>query len=130
MVRFLIDLVRKATDTPGGWVHYQNLCFRGRDYSYLTHWGLALTARTDLNVDPEKSYTGLWRPTQLGIDFVHERARVPSRIWIYDNERQPEYPPASVAIDIQTALGTKFNYSELMGRDPLTLALAALARRS
>lgn len=110
MAIFLIDLVRLSPSRWGGWVNYKDCRFRGRDYNYLKHWGLA--ADQD-EAGIEKSHSGFWRPTQQGIDFVMHRATVDSQIYIYDNRRFGQ-PPTSKPITIQDALGTKFNYTELM----------------
>ena len=73
--RFLVDLVRLSTPEEP-WVHYRRCFFRGRDYNFLPDFGLAETGPTG---------SGLWRPTQLGVSFVTDDARVPAWVGIYNN---------------------------------------------
>lgn len=55
---------------------------------------------------------GLWRFTQLGHDFVHERATVQKYVYVYDGRvMRRDGPP----ITIREALRDRFSYDELMG---------------
>lgn len=63
------------------------------------------------NDDPKVKHSGMWRLTILGTNFVRGFATVRSHIWHYNSEAlgfDGEY------INIQTALGKHFNYSEMM----------------
>jgi hypothetical protein len=75
----------------------------------LVHWQLAeLQPNKD---DPKRKTSGLWRPTADGVAFVHERIRVPARVYLYDNE---PIGFDSEQITIREALGDRFDYQELM----------------
>jgi hypothetical protein len=78
-------------------------------HATLRHWGLVESAPVAKGQD--KKHSGLWRPTQRGIDFVHRRIKVPSHLYEYNNEVQ-SWSDTHITIDI--ALGTKFSYKELM----------------
>jgi len=73
--RFLIDVARKTTDDEP-WIHYRKCVFGGRDYNYLRHFGLA----------EMQERRGLWRVTDLGKDFILDRATVPEWIAVYNNK--------------------------------------------
>ena len=107
MVRFLIDLVRIWQANPEEWVSYLSCFFRGRDYNYLTHWGLgSIQAPLD-----DKRTSGLWKPTPLGIQFARGKAAVPSHLYVYNN---CVVNASQSTVMIEEALGNKFNYQELM----------------
>jgi len=110
MARFLIRLVRKFKETQD-WVKYTDIRTdgEGRDYSYITKWGLAITAPAVRSADTKDS--GLWKPTEKGIQFAQNLVKVPSHVYLYDNkvigwEQSP--------CDIQSALGRKWSWKELM----------------
>jgi len=106
MVVFLVDLVKKTgTDE---WIHYGELEFTGRDYNYLKHFGLA---ECKVNKDPGKKGSGMWRPTERGVDFVHGRTKVPTHVFLYNNRIKSW---SDTKGDVKDALGSKFNYSELL----------------
>lgn len=68
--------------------------------------------------DPSKgkkdpSNSGRWRPTQLGIDFVHGRVSVPRIAWDYGG-RCWELDDSKGTVTIHDALGKQFSYDELM----------------
>lgn len=108
MVLFLIDLVTKCS--ADGWMKYTECRFTGRDYNFLRHWGLA---DTRVNNDPEKKSSGMWRPTQLGRDFLSGRAFVPAYVHVYNNI---VVETDKNMVGPQEALGKRFSFSELMGR--------------
>jgi hypothetical protein len=65
------------------------------------------------NVDDRKKHSGIWRPTDLGIAFVHGRATVPKHVFLYDNH---VLAVSGETIGVFAALsGSKFDYAELMG---------------
>ena len=112
MARFLIRLVKEYERTGQG-VRHEVLRSEkdGRDYSYITKWGLAETFAPEKGEDKKDS--GLWKPTPKGIDFAYNRLTVPARVFLYDNQ--------IVGWDTQTcsveeALGQKWSWSELMGK--------------
>lgn len=83
---------------------------RGGAFAKLAHWGLIESKTND---DTAKRMSGLWCLTQLGKDFVERRARVPQRVYLYNKECKGA---SKNTVDVIQALGTKFDYSELMGR--------------
>ena len=83
----------------------------GGDYAKLRYWDLIAPQPT--NPDPKKRSSGMWKLTDLGRDFVHERTSV-SSVCYY---RHPEggvvgFEPEQIGI--RDALGKHFNYQSLM----------------
>lgn len=113
LARSLIWLVRTHAENPG-WVNVPATAPRyvtgSREFGKLEHWGVARSAD---NTDKSKRCSGLWMPTQDGIDFVHGKCVVPKHMWEYDNTVEFWSEETS---DIREALGAKFNYEELMAR--------------
>jgi len=107
MAVFLVSLVClwRRDKKP---VSYRDCKFFGRDYNYLQLWDLAQTARSD---DPAKRMSGLWEPTQKGIDFVEQHIRVPSHAHCYNNKVVRMSEETTTIVE---ALGERFNYEELM----------------
>jgi hypothetical protein len=112
VARFMVLLVRAWLKVPEGrreWIDIRHFSFRGGDYAKAIHWGLA--ALKENTTDPEKKNCGLWRPTILGTTFVRGQVKIPSHVFLYLNEVVGH---SERLIDIQEALGKKFNYEELM----------------
>jgi hypothetical protein len=107
MARFLIDLVQQY-ERKNRWVHFERCTYKGRDYSYLLQWGLAVT-RQDKTT--QKRMSGFWKPTQEGIDFVHNRISIASHVYLYNNGVRGFTKKRVTIVD---ALGKHFNYQELM----------------
>jgi hypothetical protein len=107
MARWLIELVRRH-DLPGDWIDVRTFNLRGGDYAKVAYWDLAESRGND---DPTKRTSGLWRPTMAGIKFVWNEASVPSHVYVYDG-RVLGY--SSEPVWIRQALGSRFNYEELM----------------
>lgn len=109
MVRFLCSLVRismaRGRDV---WVNFKDCDFEGRDYPYVALWGLAETRAND---DASKKNSGQWRPTQKGLDFVLAGLRVPSHVHVLNNR---VVGWSEDTVDVKSALGSAFNYDELM----------------
>ena len=57
--------------------------------------------------------TGLWRPTQAGIEFAHGRTKVSSIIYVFHNTIYGEEKPL---VDIYECLGKNRSYDALMSR--------------
>lgn len=78
MARCLIWLVtRYAQD--GEWVNLkEGPVFRGGDNTKLTYWGL-MTPHPTIEEN-------LYKPTQLGVDFVVNKATVPRYAYVYNGE--------------------------------------------
>ena len=85
---------------------------KNREYNKLRYWGLLEAHATDQSLEADTPYTGMWRITELGLKFVRGEVEVAESVFVYDNRKMR----ASKALTtIQGALGTKFNYAELMG---------------
>jgi hypothetical protein len=113
MARSIIWLVRRFRETTD-WVDVARTAPRfvvagGGEMAKLAHWGLI---EQRMNTDEKKRTSGVWRPTQRGIDFVQERCSVPSHVYLYNNEVRGW---AGTKTDIRAALGKRFDYAELMG---------------
>ena len=108
MAEFLCSLVRVFRTTQD-WVPFKDCKFTGRDYPYIAFWGLA---ETKPNNDEAKKNSGLWRPTQKGIDFIGGRVSVPSHGYFYNTEvREWSKTP----VYLRDVFDRHFDYSELMG---------------
>jgi len=104
----LIAIHRAAP--AGAWVDVKTIDVRGGDYAKLRYWGLLeMYPQTP---DQATRHAGLWRVTDKGRLFVTGALSVPKYARVFD-----ERPKGLVGspVDIKQALGTKFNYQELMG---------------
>ncbi len=84
---------------------------RGGDLAKAVHWGLAVQREND---DSKKRTSGLWMPTQTGVDFISGKNTIPSHVFLFNNlclGWTREY------VSITDALGFPFNYAELMSGD-------------
>ena len=71
-------------------------------------WGLAVRRESDI---PAKKHSGMWRPTQRGIDFAYGRTDIPRKVYTYNAEVLrfgEEY------IRIEECFKTKFDYEQVM----------------
>ena len=110
MTYALIKLVR-LYQSDRGFHHISELVNAGNggDFARWERYGLIIGKE---NEDSTKRTSGLWVPTIAGIDFVHGRTTVQSRILMYNNR---VYGFEGKDVDVETALGKKFDYRELMG---------------
>ncbi len=95
------------------WAHItrvdKSLEGNGGDISKLRYWGLVEEAD---ETRPDGGRAGWWRITARGEQWLHGQLLVPKFAYIFDTRLlELDGPPTSV----RTALGTKFNYEELMG---------------
>lgn len=114
MAMFLIDLVKVARSKKQEWTSYREVKFRGRDYPYLIHWNLMETLRQPGSIslgEPDTKNSGIYKPTELGLAFVHRLVKVPSHIYLVCNEVEGF---SDAQVDIVQALGRRFDYAELM----------------
>ena len=121
MARFLIWLYRQPLDSGtrnGGWIRvlgnadYQD---HAGEYSKVVMWKLAEHLGPERDEwDPLDTSQGEYRITQLGLDFVHRRVTAPRKLWFYHNDLLDVYDPDAREIWIDEALGTGFNYLEMM----------------
>jgi hypothetical protein len=121
MARSAIDLYqRRAYDQRrtmptslgpvDGWTHLTRTGNPGGDEAKLRYWGL-LEQR---DAEPEHGRTaGEWRLTKRGVHFVRDALVVPKYALIYNGDCLGHEEPL---IGIRDALGSKFDYEELMQR--------------
>ena len=79
------------------------------DISKLVYWDFL--ERKIADRDDGSNRNGYYKVTSAGREFVANRLRVSKKVLLYNNE---SYGFEGQLIDIEDALGTKFNYSELM----------------
>ena len=79
------------------------------DYSVLRHW--ELIKKKEANEDGVKRQSGYWQLTLAGLSFVQGHFSVKEKVNVYNNKR---YGFSGNLITIKQALGSKFNYTELM----------------
>lgn len=105
MAIFLIKLVRQHKLTSD-WVHVRRIVITttkaSTDGIYLIHWDLIVR---------KSGSSGLYKPTEKGIDFAMRLVRVPRQVFVFRN--QP-VGFSSDDVDIVEALGDKFDYQQLM----------------
>ncbi len=80
---------------------------RGGEWTLLRYWGLIEEQPTD----DSKRTSGLWRPTQLGRDFVARTAMVKSHALCFNRDC---LQLVGSSVDIIDCLGNAFSYPELM----------------
>lgn len=93
-----------------GWVHVPTeISARSREEGKLAYWNLVEEERT---LRPDGGRAGYWRVTRIGELFLKYQCTVPKYARVY-NGRVLSLDP-SEQVTIKDALGTKFDYSELM----------------
>jgi len=96
------------------WVDVQktapNWLLQSRELPKLIHWRLIKEMPKDPH-DTTKRTSGFWRPTLKGVLFAKNQAKVPKRVYLYNNEVQGWDDDSVSIVD---ALGTKFDYAELI----------------
>lgn len=116
MAQALIWIVRqhrkKVGSGEGGWVAV-NLdappqVLRNREWGRLEDWGMIQEKE---NADPAKKESGLWMPTEYGVEFACNRARAWRRMHYVDGKVVGNDLEQITIVD---ALGEGFNYQELM----------------
>lgn len=93
------------------YAYLPNLRSKGQDEVIARHWGL-IEGMPDVRRDDGSTRVGWWRLTALGRSFVLDQARVPKYARIYNN-RLLNLDDAE-RVSIRDALGTSFNYDDLM----------------
>lgn len=111
MARQLIELYRL-----GGTAHYihaSKLIIEGLtgagDFTKSKYWGLI---HSRINTDANTKSNGQWMLSEAGLAFVRGRLRIPAELLVFDDE---VIEASADTITIKDALGTRFNYHELMG---------------
>ena len=107
MAIFLISLVKLYLKHQRP-IHFKECDFGSRNYPYVAKWDLAHTEKSE---DKAKKTSGYWIPTQKGIDFVRDETVVPEYKEMFNNQI---LGTSTKKINIKVALGTKFNYEELV----------------
>jgi hypothetical protein len=94
------------------WVHVmRELKPRNGYYARMRFFGL-IEEKGDVPEEDKKA-SGYWTVTQRGMRFIHGEITIPKYIEGYNNRK---YGESEEQIDIRKALGSKFNYSEVMGK--------------
>lgn len=105
MARSLIHIYRI---NGKGWVHVRAIGARSREEGKLAYWGL-LEEQTGVGLHGGRA--GYWRVTDKGEQFLLHNLTVPMYARVFDGK---VYGFEGGAVNIKDALGTKFNYEELM----------------
>jgi len=84
---------------------------RGGDWAKLKLWGL-IEEKQDVRKDGSPR-VGYWKLTPLGRQFARRQVKVPGHVYIYNGEPLQRVVEEQITID--DALGTEFNYDEIMG---------------
>ena len=101
-------LIRMWRAAQGDWVYLPDLPQKSRDGAGLAYWGLIVEA-TEKREDGGRA--GWWKITPPGVNWVLARATVPKYARVYDGRM---LNLLGEPVTIQDALGTKFNYRDLM----------------
>jgi len=117
MAVVLIKIYNAIAIEEDGWLHVEDLLkadtslpssTRG-DFSKAVHWGLLEKQIGER--DDGSDRVGYYKITQKGCRFVQGHTTIPKWVQIYNKEVMGF---AEEHITIKEALGTKFNYTELM----------------
>ena len=105
----LISLYRQSAKGAVA-VHIKKIeMLNGGEFAQLRRWGLIREVK---NEDTSKRTSGLWLITSKGIDFVEGNIQVPRYCDTYNGKTLGF---SDEQTDIHQALGSKFNYREMMG---------------
>lgn len=104
-------LILMYREARRGWVYMPDLLQRKQaDETKARYWGLIEESHETRG--DGSSRVGVWRLTQHGVDFVLGNVEIPKYALIYDGECQGL--DESESVTIHDALGTRFNYADLM----------------
>lgn len=106
LARALITLYRNSS--PGQFVHTASLPGDTHEISQLSWWGLIEEERIRRE---DGGRAGWWRVVPHGVNWVMARTTVPKYARVYDSDC---IGLTGDQVTIQDALGSKFNYRELM----------------
>ena len=99
------------------WLHIKDLveiAAGGGEFPRLRYWGL-IEEQPGERPDGGK-HRGFWRITENGKSFVRGTLEVPKYIYLYNQEIVSSQGDDPGKTTVREALGSKFNYSELMAR--------------
>lgn len=108
VAQVLIAMYRHAGT---GWVHLPELGLSRGDEAKARYWKL-IEQPADAEREDGSKRVGYWRLTPLGVEFVHNRARVAKYARIYDGRCLALDDTETVSI--VDVLGAKFDYRQLM----------------
>lgn len=113
MAKELINLYKLCENgIDDAYFHQASFTSRtGGEISKLVHWHL-VEEKLKTENDEGKKTSGYWRITEAGKLFVEKQRKVPSHIYLLNNEFMGF---ESESIDIEESLGKNFSYAELMG---------------
>ena len=113
---YRLERDRQVDEEWDGWIHVQQdfaKYFRvnanSMDYSQAQWWEL-IESKPNVD-DPTKKDSGYWKLTPRGKLFVQNKLEVMSHAYLYNNKRLGF---TGNKITVETGLGKKFNYQELM----------------
>lgn len=113
MARMLITGYHKYG--VGKWFHVRELLGQNDsgpgDFPKLESWGL-IERKAHVQGEDGKRASGMWRITQKGSDFIHNKCEVPMYVLIY-NAVTLGFEGENLRI--HHALGKKYDYREIMG---------------
>jgi hypothetical protein len=102
----------------GQWVHLPTqVGARSREEGKLRYWNL-VEEQIDIRRD-DGGRVGYWRLTDAGRTWVTGQSTVPKYVAVYNNIVLGNY---GEHVSITDALGTRFNYAELMRPRPMETA--------
>ena len=103
-------LIKFYKERDKGWINpIKEFKTNNGNYAKLRHWGF-LEKKSE-NDNPKIKSSGLWRITPTGILFATNKIDVQEKVKLYNNQyfgREGDW------ITIKDALGTKFDFEELM----------------
>ena len=108
----LINLYRISDKgTNRKYFHITEICAsqNGGDFSRLERWGLITPEPND--PPTTKRTNGMWRISELGIDFVENKVSVPKTKFMFNNA---VYRTSEDAVTIEDTLKETFDFSKLM----------------
>lgn len=102
MAKCLIWLATEYTENGQQWVSLKDgPAFRGGDNAKLSYWHLIVRHPTEED---------LYKPTQLGVDFVAQRQTIPKYAYVYDGKVQGF---SEERVEISECLEGDFNLGDL-----------------
>lgn len=113
---WLLTEVRSEIHPTRIWVDIRSsaprwLVAAGGEFAKLRHWGLIEQMPYE---GTDKLASGTWRITEKGLRFALKHFKIPKRVYLFNNTIEGW---SEDRVDIQEALGTKFNYAELLGEE-------------
>lgn len=105
MARSLIHMYRLAGT---GWVHVSVIGARSREEGKLKYWSLVEEQQAN---GLHGGRAGYWRVTPAGESFLKETLKIPKYAKVYNGRC---YGMEGPLVGIREALGTKFDYNDLM----------------